>query len=360
VRRTYPLIAGGGPAGSAAAIVLAQAGVQATLLERTTGASDAICGGFLSWETLKRLEALGLATDWLGGHRVDRLALFCGGRERQVSLPGVAMGLSRRALDAAMLAVAQARGAIVRRGVTIRSAEDGRLMLADGEVVPWDSLFLATGKHDLRGLARPQDRAAPDAELGLRLRLPPNPELSWLLNRRIELHLFDGGYIGLVLQEDGSANACMAVRKSRLARAGGSPGALFAQLADTSPALADRLSGMPPDASFDAIGNLPYGWRARSTARGLFRLGDQAAVIPSLAGEGIGIAVESGIRAARSWLKDGTEGAEGYQRAFARAARRPLAVARMVKALGDRPALLATLAALPGAAALVARLTRIG
>src|SRR3546814_8830196 len=107
------------------------------------------------------------------------------------------------------------------------------------------------------------------------------------------MHLFKGGYLGVVLQENESANFCMAVRKSRLAAAKGSPAILFAQLADENPALGERLSALPATQHVDAIGRVPYGWRATGTQPGVFRLGDQAGVIPSLAGEGIGIALDS-------------------------------------------------------------------
>lgn len=363
MRRTPPLIAGGGPAGAAAAIALARAGVRATLLEKGDGTGDAICGGFLSWATLDRLGHLGIDAPALGGHAVSRLALFLGGREHVLTLPGPALGLSRQRLDSALLARAAAQGADVRRGVAIRSAEGRALTLVSGERLSCETLFLATGKHDLRGLARPKDAASADPELGLRCRLPPASQSARLIADRIELHLFDRGYLGLVLQEDGSANACLAVRKSRLAEAGGDPATLMTQLADTAPALADRLAGFDAGTRFDAIGHVPYGWRARSSGPGIFRLGDQAAVIPSLAGEGIGIALASADLAVRHWLSQGPEGAAAYQRQFARAARRPLAMAGLLKALAARPALAALPAALiasvPGTAALMARLTRI-
>lgn len=352
-----PLIAGGGPAGAAAAIGLARAGVRAIVLERQEMPGDAICGGFLSWATLARIEALGIDRATLGGHDIDTLAIFAGRNERIVALPAPAIGLSRRRLDGLMLDAAEAAGAVVRRGVTMQSGAADGVILSSGAALACDGLFLATGKHDLRGLARP--RPAGDPELGLRLRLPPAPVLDRCVGGRIELHLFDRGYLGLVLQEDGSANACMAVRKSRLARAGGDPARLFAQLADASPALADRLADMPREPRIDAIGNVPYGWRARDTQPGLFRLGDQAAVIPSLAGEGMGIALASAARAAASWLAEGGAGACGYQRRFARDVARPIMMAGYVKALGQHSGLFATLAAVPGAARLAARLTRV-
>lgn len=354
-----PVIVGGGPAGAAAGIALARAGVRATLLERLDTPGDTICGGFLSWRTVERIAALGIDPDSLGGHRVSDVALYVGGKEQGATLPAPALGVSRQRLDSILLDAAQGRGVDVRRGQTVRALGDADLTLADGNIVPWDSLFLATGKSDLRGVSRPRGGTGGDPELGLRLRLAPSPALTRMVGGRIELHLFDRGYIGLVMQEDGSVNACMAVRKSRLADAGGTPARLFARLADEMPALADRLADMPADPQIDAIGNVPYGWRATSTRSGLFRLGDQAAVIPSVAGEGVGIALASADSAVRHWLTDGAQGAHPHQRAFARHVARPVALAGLVKGLGSRPALARTLLALPGAAQIVARLTRV-
>src|SRR3546814_3909256 len=99
----------------------------------------------------------------------------------------------------------------------------------------------------------------------------------------------------------------MAVRKSRLAAAKGSPAILFAQLADENPALGERLSALTATQHVDAIGRVPYGWRATGTQPGVFRLGDQAGVIPSLAGEGIGIALASAQCAIRHWRERSEE-----------------------------------------------------
>jgi menaquinone-9 beta-reductase len=49
-----------------------------------------------------------------------------------------------------------------------------------------------------------------------------------------------------------------------------------------------------------AVAGIPYGYQASPS--NLFRLGDQAAVIPSLTGDGIAIALHSGQLAAEAWL----------------------------------------------------------
>jgi menaquinone-9 beta-reductase len=359
MRFETPLIVGAGPAGCAAGLALAQSGVRATILERQPTTGDAICGGFLSWRTLKTLESLGVTG--LGGHPVRTVHVFAGQASAQAALPAGAMGVSRHRLDTVMQAQFAAQGGHIETGVTVKGWADGRLATDKGEHTP-ESLFLASGKHDLRGLARP--RAADDPAMGLRVRIPADAALMRLLDGRIELHLFDGGYVGLLLQEDGSANFCLAVRKSRLTEAGSDPAALLAALGAAHPAMGERLGVIGALPRIDAIAAVPYGWRAHETETGVFRLGDQAAVIPSLAGEGIGIAVASGVAAARAWATGGPDAAPAYQKAFARRTYRPVKTAKLLWEQGERPAWAAVatrmLATAPFLARVAARMTRIG
>lgn len=353
-----PLILGAGPAGCSAATTLAQAGARPLLLDRQEQPGDALCGGFLSWRSAGQLQALGLSPAALGAHRMERLALFAGKRIAHAPLPAPAWGLSRRAMDTALRQRALAAGAELAldhvREVAGLTAHGSRSWQAD-------ALFLATGKHDVRGLPRP--RPSPDPALGLRLRLTPSTSLTRELAGTIELHLFAGGYAGIVLQEDGTANICLAVRKSLLARGGGTPRALLESLIRLHPHFAERLEGGWRDAPIDSVGSVPYGFIARQTSPGLFRLGDQAAVIPSLAGEGMGIALASGTLAARHWLAGGAAAALAYQRQLARAARQPLAVAATARTLAEsplaQPLALAAVRAVPGLADLLMARTRI-
>lgn len=353
MRRTAPVIVGGGPAGATAALALAQAGVRATVLERQRGFGDAICGGFLSWQTLAQLAKLGVTPQ---GQPIHRVAIFANDRRADALLPGRAIGLSRHTLDTMLLQAANEAGARVECGVSVKASE-GATVQTSGGTVQAETLFVATGKHDLRGIGRPRDSV--DPTLGLRMRLPAHPALVQLVGDAIELHLFDRGYAGIVLQEDGSANFCLAVRKSRLHEAGNAA-ALFAELG--AGPLGERLAFMPPAEPFDAIGAVPYGWRASDTSDGVWRLGDQAACIPSLAGEGIGIAIASGRLAAAQWLAGANSRA--FQRSLARRTARPVTAAHAFWRLAEHPpaARVATrlLARVPALAALGARLTRIG
>lgn len=359
---TRPLIIGSGISGSAAAIALARGGNPALLLEKSRETGDAICGGFLSWQSLAALERIGLDRAALGGSLVSRVHLFAGDRMVEAPLPQPGMGLSRHRLDTLLLDAAVAAGTAVERGVAVKAVESGAALTGDGATIASDAIFLATGKYNLPGTTRlPPGRAANDPVIGLRLRIGASAAVTALVGGAVELFLFDRGYAGLVVQEDGSANLCLAVHKSRLSEAGGRPEALIAAWGAENPRLGERLAAGTQLGGIDAIAAVPYGWQARTGATGIWRLGDQAACIPSLAGEGMGIALAASASAVAAW-RQGT-GAEQWQAGFGRRVARPMAVARMAWAAAETPRWNGTGLALLGRAPMLldwlARATRV-
>ncbi len=354
-----PLIVGGGPAGAAAAIRLAQGGARPIVLERHRGDHDALCGGFLSWNTLDQLRALGLDPAVLGGPVVERVGLFAGNRIAAFTLPAPGMGLSRRTLDRALLAEAERVGADVRRGAIVRAIEGDAVRLDDGSAMTAEHILLATGKHDLRGAARPA--VGTDPAMGLRWRFPASHRLAKMIAGTVELHLFDHGYAGLVMQEDGHANLCLAIRRSAFVRVGQRPDSVLAALIAHQPALRERLTDEQVGQA-QAIANVPYGWRATARdAQSLYRVGDQAGVIPSLAGEGVGIALASGTAAAQAMIEG--NGPAAFQASLARRLHRPIATASLLWHAAERPmiasAALPIVAYLPGLVDRAMRMTRV-
>jgi flavin-dependent dehydrogenase len=358
--RAPALIVGGGPAGAAAAIALARVGERPRLLERTAGPHDTVCGAFLGWDAVAALRRLGVDPFALGAHPIHHLRLFGSGHEVESRLPRMAAGLSRRCLDETLLGAARAAGAFVDRGRSVRAADVAARSIRtdDGEEIGADALLLATGKHELRGAARPRDTSRDP--VGLRTALAPSKKLDATLDGAIELHLFDGGYAGLLLQEDGCANLCISVQRWRLKGAGGIPNLLHA-LASEMPAFRARLAHGDP-VGWSAVSGVPYGWYARGTAAGLYRLGDQGAVIASLAGDGIAIALASAADAAAAILAG--EAAEAFQNRLGNRTAFPLLAAEALRWAAERPlprtVSMRALSALPGLVRLGARLTRVG
>lgn len=306
-RTVEHLVIGGGPAGAMAAVKLAEAGRGVTLLEKEARPLHKVCGEFLSREAIEYLRGISVFPADLGAQAIRQVRLSSKTKIAEAVLPFPALSLSRRVLDEAMLARAAAAGCQVRRGVAVeqlsRNDNGWSVRLANQEVITARKVLLASGKHDLRGWKR-----APGSQNDL-----VGFKLHWRLRRAeiaalreyIELFLFSGGYGGLSLLEEETANLCIVVRRSKLRQTGDWWSVLAAILAE-SVLLRRRLDGAEPlQAQPLAIAPIPYGYLAQE-AKGVWRVGDQAAVIPSFTGDGISIALHSASLAAEFCLAGAT------------------------------------------------------
>ena len=292
------LIAGGGVAGGTAACLL---GPACTLVEREAGPHDKICGEFVSAEAIGYLRRLGVDPEALGAVPVHSVRLVHGGTVATTRLPFPALGLSRRLLDEALLRRAEALGATVLRGHAVRRVEDGVADIAGLGRFPGHAVFLATGKHDLRGLRRMPART-PEDLVGLKMYLRLAPAAAAALAGHVEVLLFPGGYAGLQSVEDGQANLCVLLEKAAFEAAGESWDGVVSLLGGSSPHIAARLRGAAPLLPRPlAIFRVPYGFVHRpgpGDSDGVFRLGDQMAVIPSFSGDGVSLAMHTAFAAA--------------------------------------------------------------
>ena len=314
------LIAGGGPAGSAVAIALAMEGRRVLLLEKSRGAQlHKVCGEFLSPESLPFLRRIGIDPEQLGAQTIHSVRLAAREVLAEAALPAAAMSLTRPKLDEALLQRAQRSGASVLRGYQVESLTHGedddawRARATSAEthaeiVVEGRDAFLATGKHDLRGWPRTAS-GVQGGLVAMKMYFVLTPEQQQEIAGNVELILFPGGYTGLQPVEDGRANLCALVTREKLRSLGGKWDSLLDHMKHYSPHIARRLNGARPVLEYPlALSAIPYGYCApvADDDASPWRLGDQAAVIPSFSGDGMAIALHTADRAAELYLEGAT------------------------------------------------------
>jgi menaquinone-9 beta-reductase len=358
------LVLGGGVAGSAAAIALARKGRVVTLIERETTPRHKVCGEFLSGEALADLHTLGIDVASLGAVSINYVRLAAARRAAEALLPFPAASLTRKTLDTALIAQAIAAGVRVERGrsleaLTRTTSGAWQATLDDGTTREAPVVFLATGKHDIRGHMRPTD---PQRWVAFKMYFRLSPAQTSKLAGASELMLYPGGYGGIQPVEGGIANLCAVVQQRYLARVGYRWLGFLAKMRLDCPHLAMRLAGAEPLlAKPMAITHIPYGYVRRTTENGLYCIGDQAAVIPSFTGDGISIALHTARCAVAAYLAE--EPASIFQAKLRSALLPQMRLARFTaNGLNNLPAravLPLCLKVWPGVMRVTARLTRI-
>ena len=106
------------------------------------------------------------------------------------------------------------------------------------------------------------------------------------LEQRVELHLFDGGYVGLSPVEGSRLNLCMLTTVAALRAHGGSPERLLRQRLVDNPAVREVIGASEVCAPWTCCGPLRFGTRHPSAAGALF-VGDAAGTVDPFCGEGM-------------------------------------------------------------------------
>ncbi len=354
-------VIGGGLAGTLCALKLAKAGREVTLLEKSTGAHDKVCGEFLSREALHYLHGHGINVAAHGAEPVRTVRLAGNGFCTEAALPFPAFSLTRRCLDELLLHAAAKAGVTVRRGHAVTSvARQGsgwQISVRDGGPLTAATVLLATGKHDLHGLQRPPGRHA--GLLGFKMYFRLSPQQHARLGDAVELILFPSGYAGLQPVEGGRVNLCLLVRADQYRTCGATWPALLAHMTTGSAHLRERLDGavalLPAPLS---VASIPYGFVRQASEDGIWRLGDQAAVIPSFCGDGMAIALHSGALAAERLLQG--RSASLYQQELASQMNVRLRLAtELSKLMVERPWATNLARPFPNLLTRIARMTRI-
>jgi len=305
-------VVGGGPAGAAAAIELARAGLEVAVLDRATFPRDKCCGDGLTTGALRRLDELGLdpaaVASW---QAVDACHLRSpSGREVVLGLPEHHAAVARRAdLDAALLDVARSAGAKVIEGCAV----DGLRWSADGVTLGASGGGPVAARYVIGadGMWSPVRRALGLAEPGYLGEWHAFRQYVRAPAARAMRVWFDAdllpGYAWSFPLADGVANVGYGVLRRGGPRAGAAMAARWRALlgeAHVAAALGDWATPEAPVKAWPIPARLPRTVVSGAGGRVLFA-GDAARAADPLTGEGIGQALETGMEAARAVLAAG-------------------------------------------------------
>jgi 2-polyprenyl-6-methoxyphenol hydroxylase-like FAD-dependent oxidoreductase len=315
------LVIGAGPAGSAAAIGLGQAGWRVRIVEQHAFPRRKVCGESLSAAGIELLDALGVGAAWraAAGPELDRVGWMSRDAQVIAPFPSCAQGryrvgraLGRERLDALLLERARALGATIEQPARIR-AVTGRpglyrcLLESAGGHREWIATRVVIAAHGSWG---PEpDFGSPGTGRGAPER--PGDLFAFKANFRdadpgrgvLSVIAFAGGYGGIVEADDGRTTLACCIRRDALAECrrefpgiGAGP-AVESALRRECGGLRRALARARREGPWLAVGPIRPGVRvAEPLARGLagvFRVGNAAGESHPLIGEGITMALHA-------------------------------------------------------------------
>jgi flavin-dependent dehydrogenase len=289
---TYDLaVVGAGPAGCATAITAVAAGAKVLLLERGRFPRHKVCGEFVSAESLDLLQQL-LCDEDINlisqATMIPRSRIFVDDAEIPAEINPPAASITRFDLDAALWHSCVAHGVDAREECAVRSiAGVGPFQIkTDGLAFEAKALVNATGRWS--NLAPP--RAAADQRwIGIKAHFSePRPPAS------VDLYFFSGGYCGVqpISSESGSGavNACAMVSAK-----------VATNLSDVlrlHPALYERSRKWQP--MFQPVTTSPLIFHDPEPVHEcMLQAGDSATFVDPFIGDGISLALRSGVLAAQ-------------------------------------------------------------
>ena len=308
------IIVGAGPAGSSAAIRLAESGVRVLVLEEKRMPREKLCGEFITPESFPTLKRLAVFDRMLaaGAQKITRLCLVAsGGRIVHVPIAEMsyeaawAMSLSRARFDQILFERARELGATCLEGVAVKQPlyEGGKpcgveaLSLADGRAVRFTAPLIvdASGRNSRLLLSR-SERVA--GERGSRLyALKAHLTAVEGIEEQVELFFFPQGYGGLSRVEGGLVNLCFIAGERTFKEAGGDAGEIVRRSIMKNRLARERLAKAEVVDKWHSVGPLAFGHR-RLSRGGIIAIGDASGMIDPFTGTGIQIALRTGEIAA--------------------------------------------------------------
>lgn len=323
------LVAGGGPAGSIAALVLARGGATVALVDKSTFPRDKACGDIVGPRGLEVLRELGVPS--LAGHDVGDIVVVGPSGRRRVQLPcgegltypGHGTAVTRASLDATLHGLAVEAGAVPVHGHIVATVTaDGRVdgcRLATGSELHADFVIGADGATSrVAGAAGMVDATRVIWGFAVRSYLPDGVDLPAIVFWEPEPWRAFPGYGWAFPAMEGGANVGLGLGMVADRRAG-------AKVAPALPRFLEHLreAGILNGASASTPPRCVGGWLKMGmvgtvpAAGPVLLVGDAAGLVNPLQGEGIAQAMGSGRAAAEAILGDPGRAAARYRAAVA-------------------------------------------
>ena len=309
------IIAGGGPAGSSAAIHLARGGVRVLLVEQKKFPRAKLCGEFISPECQIHFEKLGVAKAMIGaGPAALEETVFYSSKGHHVAVPSqwfsggrAAYGLSRALMDEVLLRAAQENGAVVYENASLTEP------ILDDETVAGVRVKIDGNPRDFRapitidatGRARILSRKI---EHGNGKRPSLVAFKAHLKNTKVaphacEIYFYPGGYGGLSTVEAGTSNLCFIIEAEHVKRRNSDPATVMRECVMKNRRAAYTLETAEASSDWLSASWERFGRQRPSPAPGLLAIGDSAAFIDPFTGSGMLMALENGELVAQVILR---------------------------------------------------------
>jgi flavin-dependent dehydrogenase len=300
---TFPgaLVLGGGLAGLAAALDLAQRGHRVVVVERRRYPFHRVCGEYVSNEVLPYLRRLGADPAALAPAAFRLFGLSSpAGRTLASPLDLGGFGVSRYLLDDFLYQLALAQGiefifATVADVAFDAAADQHTVRLADGRHL---TARLVLGTYGKRSTLDRQLGRAFFAQRSPYLGVKHHLRLPGFARDVIELHNFRDGYAGISAIEEDKLCFCYLTTRANLKASGGTIAALEGQVLARNPHLADilghaeRLYAQP-----EVINEISFAPK-QPVEQHLLMVGDAAGLITPLCGNGMAMALHGAALAA--------------------------------------------------------------
>ena len=294
-------IVGAGPAGGAAAIELARCGADVRIYEKARWPREKTCGDGITPDGIAALEGLGVSLRRDAPQCPDASVVAPHGARAVGRWNGIATVLPRIELDAAIVAIAIARGADFFDGSAVTDLDPNGTLTIGTHSERFDAIVLAEGATG--GLATKLGFGPfEERQVAIRGYTDARATLRPTYNVIYDRALAPGyGWIFPVSSTRANVGICVSEKTARVA--GGPREILRGWLARDATIGANFERNVTLDDVHGGI--IPTGRAHRRSGR-IFAAGDAAGVADPLSAEGISQALATGEAAARTILDGGT------------------------------------------------------